>query len=182
LHSSARRLYLIRHCVATGQEPEAPLTTDGRRQADALAETLAEAEIGRIISSPFRRAQDSIAPLALRLGLVAGTDDRLAERVLGGGFDDWRMALRATFDDPDLCFDGGESSAAAMARGVAALEDALDAGGNVTAVVTHGNLLALLLRHFDPRVGYAEWENLTNPDVFRVILADGVVETGRIWR
>ncbi|MGD9894669.1 MAG: histidine phosphatase family protein [Dehalococcoidia bacterium] len=180
MNISPRHLYLIRHCAAAGQEPDAPLTDAGQRQAVALADVLAAAEIDRIVSSPFRRARDSIAPLAQRAGITIDIDDRFAERVLGSGFDDWRSALRATFDDPNLCFEGGESSAIALARGVAALQDALDAG-SVTAVVTHGNLLALLLRHFDPHVGYAEWEGLTNPDVYRVTATDGGGVTERIW-
>ena len=40
------------------------------------------------------------------------------------------------------------------------------------SIVTHGNLLALLLRHFDGRVGFAAWEALTNPDVYRVTLGN----------
>jgi 2,3-bisphosphoglycerate-dependent phosphoglycerate mutase len=180
--NTSRHLYLIRHCAATGQEPDAPLTIAGHQQAEMLADALGVAAIDRIVSSPFRRAQDSIAPLAKRLGLTIETDDRLAERVLGGGFDDWREALRATFDDPDLSFEGGESSAVAMARGLAALRDTFDAGISTTAVVTHGNLMALLLRHFDPLFGYDAWERLTNPDVYRVTKVSGAVLTERVWR
>jgi 2,3-bisphosphoglycerate-dependent phosphoglycerate mutase len=181
VNNLARHLYLIRHCAAAGQEPDAPLTTAGCEQAIALADALAAAGIERILCSPFRRAQDSIAPLAKRLGLTVETDDRLTERALGSGFDDWREALRATFDDPDLSFEGGESSAVAMARGRAALRDTFDAGNSTTAVVTHGNLMALLLRHFDPLFGYDAWERLTNPDVFRVIKVPGAVLTERVW-
>jgi 2,3-bisphosphoglycerate-dependent phosphoglycerate mutase len=180
--ASIRTIYLIRHCAAEGQEPDASLTDAGRGQAVALANTLATAGIDRIVSSPFRRARDSIAPLAQHLRVDVEIDNRLAERVLGTGLVDWRAALRTTFDDPDLCFEGGESCNVATARGVAALWDAVDHRGHPTAVVTHGNLLALLLRHFDPSVGYAEWERLTNPDVFRVIMSDGHASTERIWR
>lgn len=174
-------LYLIRHCAAEGQAPDAPLTASGREQAERLADALHREAIDRIISSPFTRARDSIAPLARRLGLDVEIDHRLAERVLGSGFADWRAALRATFDDPDLCFDGGESCRVATARGVAVLDEVLRGDGRAAAVVTHGNLLALLLRHFDSRVGYAEWESLSNPDVFRVTIADVGAVVARIW-
>jgi 2,3-bisphosphoglycerate-dependent phosphoglycerate mutase len=33
-------------------------------------------------------------------------------------------------------------------------------------LVTHGNLMTLILKHFNEQVGYAEWENLQNPDVY----------------
>jgi 2,3-bisphosphoglycerate-dependent phosphoglycerate mutase len=180
--SPVRCLYLIRHCAAEGQAPDAPLTGAGRKQAERLADVLHDAGIDRIISSPFRRARESIAPLARRLGLAVDIDDRLAERVLGSGFVDWRAALRATFDDPDLCFDGGESCRVATARGVTVLEEVLHGQAQTAAIVTHGNLLALLLRHFDPRVGYAEWERLTNPDVFRAGVSQAGAIVERVWR
>jgi 2,3-bisphosphoglycerate-dependent phosphoglycerate mutase len=28
--------------------------------------------------------------------------------------------------------------------------------------------MALILKHFDDRIGYAEWEKLSNPDVYRI--------------
>jgi 2,3-bisphosphoglycerate-dependent phosphoglycerate mutase len=180
--AGSHTLYLIRHCTAEGQEPDAPLTADGRRQAVALADVLIGAGIDRIICSPFRRAQDSIAPLAQRFGLTVAIDDRLAERVLGSGFADWREALRATFDDFDLCYEGGESCNVAKARGVAVIQEAVDGFEGTTAVVTHGNLLTLLLKHFDPNVGYAVWDGLTNPDVFRVAVSGGTAPLERIWR
>jgi 2,3-bisphosphoglycerate-dependent phosphoglycerate mutase len=44
-------LYLVRHCQAAGQEPDAPLTAMGQQQAIALAGWLCNVSIGRIISS-----------------------------------------------------------------------------------------------------------------------------------
>jgi 2,3-bisphosphoglycerate-dependent phosphoglycerate mutase len=83
-------LYLVRHCQASGQEPDAPLTEIGQQQAilrrrhsvNALADWLCEVSIGRIISSPFIRAYRSIVPLSEYLGLTIEIDDRLVERVL----------------------------------------------------------------------------------------------------
>jgi 2,3-bisphosphoglycerate-dependent phosphoglycerate mutase len=35
-------------------------------------------------------------------------------------------------------------------------------------VVTHGNVLALLLRHYDPAVDFAFWQSLSWPDAYRL--------------
>jgi 2,3-bisphosphoglycerate-dependent phosphoglycerate mutase len=171
-------LYLVRHCSATGQEPDAPLTPEGERQAELLAGRLAD-ELGRtetvrIVSSPYARAVGSVRPLAARLGVTVETDDRLRERVLGAAhLPDWLERLRESFEDADLCLEGGESSRQAAARGLAALVDARARGGAVV-VVTHGTLLALLLRELDGRDGFEAWQGLSNPDIYRV--ADGAVE------
>lgn len=175
-------LYLVRHCRAEGQAPDATLTAEGEAQAVALAELLAPEGIGRIVSSPYRRALASIEPLAARLGLSIETDDRLVERVLSGEpTADWRDRLRSSFGDPALWLPGGESGAAALARGRAALERACRPGAERVAVVTHGNMLALLLADLDGRDGFSAWEQLSNPDVFRVELGAPTRVT-RVWR
>jgi 2,3-bisphosphoglycerate-dependent phosphoglycerate mutase len=160
-------VYLIRHCKAAGQEPDAPLTAAGFEQARGLADGLAPLGIDRIVSSPFLRARQSIEPLAAKLGIAVETDDRLVERVLSGpSLADWQVHLERSFADLDLALPGGESSRAAMIRAVAALDAAALDGHPCIALVTHGNLMALLLKHVDPRVGFPEWKQLANPDVY----------------
>jgi 2,3-bisphosphoglycerate-dependent phosphoglycerate mutase len=164
-------LYLVRHCQATGQEPEAPLTETGKRQAIALANRLEEANIQRIIASPFTRAYQSILPLAERLGLTIEIDSRLTERVLSQTpLDNWQEQLAATFVDLDLSFAGGESSRTAMMRGISVVKEATQQAITSVAIVTHGNLMALILKYFDEKIGYAEWQKLQNPDIYCIQL------------
>jgi 2,3-bisphosphoglycerate-dependent phosphoglycerate mutase len=51
-----KNIYLIRHCEASGQEPEAKLTNEGIKQAQKLCSLLKDEEIKYIQSSPFERA------------------------------------------------------------------------------------------------------------------------------
>lgn len=183
-----KRLYLVRHCKAVslpdGLSPEAPLTREGKDQAEALAEFFLRVEptIDRIVSSPFTRAIESVKPLSQRLGIAVETDWRLCERVLSPRFlPDWCDRLRDTFADFDLCLDGGESSGVAMKRAVASLQDILQGTAVTTVIATHGNLLALILNHFDGRFGFEEWRRITNPDVFRVALTDNEARVEHIW-
>ena len=178
------KLYLIRHCQATGQEPDAVLTADGARQAGRLADFLNDAGIERIVSSPFARAIQSIEPLAHRLRLEITTDPRLQERVLSSSqLSNWREHLRQTFDDLDLRFPGGESSREAMQRGSAAVQAILDQKPmGATAIISHGNLLTLLLKHFAETIGFAAWESMTTPDVFCVQLVEADASITRIWQ
>lgn len=175
--------YVIRHCEAEGQAPGAPLTAAGRAQAERLAGQLAGLGLRRIIASPYRRAVETAEPLARRLGLRVETDERLVERVLAGeSLPDWREKLAQTFADPDLCFAGGESSRQAAARGMAAVEAALAAAEGVPfALVTHGCLATLLLRAVDPAIGFADWERMTTPDVYRVTVSGPESRVDRMW-
>lgn len=178
-----KTLYIIRHCKAEGQDPDANLTPEGREQAETLASFLSGRGIEQIITSPFARARQSITPLATRQNIPITTDERLAERVLGSGqLENWQELLRTSFEDLDLCLNGGESSRTAMQRGVAALDDALNReDANYIAIVSHGNLMTLLLKYFDERIGFETWKSLTNPDVFRVAWEDGRWRVERVW-
>lgn len=173
------QLYIVRHCEATGQAPDAPLSNRGLAQAEALALALPPRCVDRIICSPYERAVWSIAPFADRNGLPIEIDERLRERSLGAPESrDWRRALELSFEDLDLVFEGGESSRAAMARGVSVIDDM--AGSSNAMLVTHGNLMALLLKSFDPNVGFAHWARLTNPDVYHVTFGAHGASVARI--
>ena len=175
-------VYLVRHCSAEGQEPEAALTETGNEQSLRLSAFLAGLGVARIVSSPFRRAVDSARPLAETLGLEIEVDPRLAERQLGlveNG--DWRAALRESFDDHNLCLPEGESSLSAQARGVAVLHDVLQETRLPTAIFSHGNLLALIANSLDSSIGFDFWRQLTNPDVFEVRRLPESLGLSRVW-
>lgn len=89
-----RLLFLVRHCESTGQNASAPLTAVGQTQAIHLADHLERLGVDLLVSSPYIRAQQSVAPLAQRLGLAVETDARLAERVLSTEpLAHWREAI-----------------------------------------------------------------------------------------
>ena len=167
---AGRSLLAVRHCASSGQAPDAPLTTEGRAQADRLAEALSgEFAISRIVSSPYLRARETAAPLAARLGLGVEPDDRLAEhRLASAPLDDWLSHVARAFADPDARAPGGDSARETLARAWSALTEALAAPG--TLVVSHGQLLSLVLQHIDPSFGFAQWREMRNPDVFRIRL------------
>lgn len=59
---------LVRHAEKQGGS-DPGLTAEGQNRALALADALADADIDLIVSSQFRRALDTAAPLAERLGM-----------------------------------------------------------------------------------------------------------------
>ncbi|CAM3165586.1 histidine phosphatase family protein [Paenibacillus lupini] len=177
-----KNIYVVRHCKADGQAPNAGLTESGVRQAEELATIFMEKEIDCILSSPYERAVQTIKPLADQLGIEVELDHRLAERVLSSeNHPDWRDRLRHTYDDLDLCYEGGESSSTAINRAVSVVLEALDREKNNIIVVSHGNLISLLLKYFDDRIGFKEWEALSNPDIFHFTFSEDTPVIRRIW-
>ena len=94
------KLILVRHCEATGQEPEAPLTNVGAQQAQTLADFLLGYPIDRITTSEYLRARQSMEPFASISDLTVHTDARLNERVLSAEpIKNWQDVVRDSFDD-----------------------------------------------------------------------------------
>ena len=153
-------IYLVRHCKATGQAADAPLTSEGIEQAEALAEFLLALGTGQIVSSPFVRTLNTIKPLSVRLNVEIRLDERLIEAALSTiDYSDWLNKLQQTFSDFELSFEGGESSEAATTRAMAAIDDDLFLLTGPTLMVTHGRLLTLILKRFDSKYGFEEWQN-----------------------
>jgi 2,3-bisphosphoglycerate-dependent phosphoglycerate mutase len=164
-----KRIFLVRHCKAAGQGPEAPLVEEGTRQAQELAEFLDRMDIDYLIASPYRRAVDTIRPLSERLGKEIHTDERLIERVLSTGhLENWMECLEQTYEDFELKFQGGESSGEATARAIQVIQEAWDRPETSIVIVTHGALLSLIIKYYRKEFSFEDWKKLGNPDVYKL--------------
>lgn len=177
-----QKLVVIRHCEAEGQAPTANLTHSGQYQAKELVKFLEGMPIKKIISSPFNRAVQSILPFANKQNMPIEIDDRLMERVLSSeNLVDWQEKLKQSFHDENLKLTGGESSREAASRVVELVEQLLQENEHTIALITHGNLMTLLLKHFSPtEFGFEQWKQLSNPDVY-LIEKNEEIEIKRIW-
>ncbi len=179
-------LFLVRHAHADyGPDEMRSLSPSGAAAALRVADVLFDRKISSIVSSPYRRAVETVQPLADRLGLSIEIDQDLRERQLAAGaVGDFQRRVEETWLDFELAHLGGESNAAAQARVNAAIgRIANAAAGRNIAIATHGNALALFLRTIDPAVDYAFWARLSFPDIYSVDTrrADGW-SFERVWR
>jgi 8-oxo-dGTP diphosphatase len=99
--------YLVRHAKAgsrerwTSPDRDRPLSAAGRLQAAALARLLAP-ETRAVMSSPYLRCVETVAPLAEAAGLGIEEEDRLAE----GADPEWAMEQLASVPASVLCTHG----------------------------------------------------------------------------
>lgn len=75
-----------------------------------------------------------------------------------------------------IAIDRGANGCGGDARGELL---ALNQGSAVD--VTHGDLMTLLLRHFDERFGFEAGAALTNPDVYLVTVSGSESTVERVW-
>jgi len=177
-----KHIYVIRHCEAKGQSSDLHLTEKGFHQAEVLADFFADKEIKRIIASPFLRAIQTIEPLSARKNIDIEVDERLSERILSTrNLTDWYERLQATFIDMAIRFEGGESSEEAMRRIVNVVEEIFRYEADHTIIVSHGNIITLLLKHYQRDVDFQFWKNLSNPDVYQLTVKENAVTLEHIW-
>jgi phosphohistidine phosphatase SixA len=102
-------LYLVRHAKAgsrsewVGDDRPRPLTGKGQAQAELLADLLGPAATGELVSSPYLRCMQTLAPLAERVGREVRADERLAEDT---GFEGALALLTELPDGSVLCSHG----------------------------------------------------------------------------
>ena len=169
-------LYLVRHAHAEWLPDEGrPLSLRGMRDAVRLADRLADRSIEAVYSSPYRRVIQTVSALAVRRKLPIQIEDRFRERTLGNwSANTFEEAVSRTWQDAEYSWPGGESNKAAQTRAIEALDE-LIIGEPAEHIVlgTHGNLLTLILNHYDPQVGFVFWSRLTMPDVYQLETVGG---------
>ena len=156
-------LYCIRHGEslynAEGRvqgQSDVALSPFGLRQGEAVAEALSRKPIDAIYASPLSRAMQTAEVVAERLDLPIRTDGRLKE-VHAGVFQDRLRAelqrdlpeelARWQSEDLDYVIPGGESRRDLMGRGREVLESIAREDHQHAAVIAHGRLLVVTLKH-----------------------------------
>lgn len=168
-------IYLVRHAEslpsADVPEPDWPLSERGREQAQALIGAMRALDLDAIYSSPYPRAVHTVMPLAEAIGKQVTVVPALRERILcrRNLGDQFWPTIDRYWADPDFALPDGESNRACALRMTRAIDDlAARHRGEVIALASHGNALALYLGQLDSSFGYAEWRAMKNPDLFRI--------------
>jgi broad specificity phosphatase PhoE len=147
-------IYLVRHARTQPNSEEAalwPLSEEGRRQAELLADLSFWRDVALIISSPEEKALATVRPAVARHGLRLSADERLRELrrpAVWVSQERYEQIVDEAFAAPQRSVEGWEP-AGDVARRVLAITSELLAApgkGNV-ALIGHGLSFSLLLAH-----------------------------------
>ncbi|MGZ4606771.1 MAG: histidine phosphatase family protein [Blastococcus sp.] len=171
------RLLLVRH--ATSVRPQAggpsersrPLSTQGRAEAERLADELIPVRPQRIFASPYLRAVQTVQPTACALGLEIECRTELRE--WESGLDpspDWETHYRWSWAHPREAGESGESHAELTTRVRGALRAiSTDVGADgVALIASHGTWIARALEVLGATVDVEFWLAMPSPAVFLV--------------
>jgi probable phosphomutase (TIGR03848 family) len=156
-------LVLVRHAVTeqtgpllTGRAPGVDLSEDGRKQAAALADRLADLPVAAVYASPIERTAQTAAAVAgrhdLEVHALPGALEADYGEWTGGKLADlaktdlWKTVQRA----PSRArFPGGESMTEMQARIVSCLEAVVaDHPGDLVVVVSHADPIKAAIAHY----------------------------------
>lgn len=111
-------IYMVRHAVSPfvlGNERERGLSEKGHADAYRIKELLTEEEITYFVSSPYRRAVETIKYLAEASNQEIELYEELRERAIGSveieiSEDDFLRGIRTSFSDKQYKMPDGEST------------------------------------------------------------------------
>lgn len=178
-------LYFVRHAHSfySPDERNRPLSERGFADAQKVAEALKEEKIERVLSSPYKRAIQTVEGVVEELGVEIEIYEDFKERLLSSeALEDFAGAIDQVWKDEQFAFPGGESNEDARRRGVAQTLGILKKyEGKRLAIGMHGNLMVLIMNYFDAGYGVDFWRELGMPDIYRLSFeGDELVEIKQI--
>lgn len=154
-------IYFIRHAepdLSQKDELHRPLTTKGKIDSIRLSEYFGNKDVDYVYSSPFRRAVETVKPLAEKFSKTIYLERDFRERKIADAWiDDYEDFLEHQWTDFLYRRREGECLETVQARSVAATNMLLIKHMNKSIVVgTHENALGTVIKHYTDRFGFDE--------------------------
>ena len=179
-------IYLVRHAHSTYTPDELtrPLSEGGFKDAERISETLLNEDIHIVLSSPYKRAIQTVEGIARYISKEIIIEDAFKERKIAEGpVENFDSAMTKLWTNFKFAFEGGESNLKAQERGIDSLNRVLNKyNGKNIVIGTHGNIMVLIMNYFDNKYDYDFWENLSMPDIYKLSFQNNkFVGAERIW-
>ena len=173
-------VYFLRHAEADNSVRDGrirPLTEKGAADIRLLPAAFKDIHIDRVYSSPFKRAVDTVTPVAWACGLDITLIEDFRERRSDSVQSIPMPALISMqWKDFSYTLSDGECLAAVQRRNIAALRGVLDEAAGMTIVIgTHGMALCTMMKYFNEAMGEQEVAYILPrmPCIERMVFAGG---------
>jgi len=159
------RVYFVRHAepnYSNHDDRNRELTERGMRDRSLVTEFLLDKNVDAVISSPYRRAVDTIEEFARLRGLaVELMEDFRERRVDSCWIEDFTAFSRRQWNDFSYRLSDGECLEEVQKRNISALNRVLERyPGKVIAIAGHGTAICTVMNYFDSSFGYSEFERI----------------------
>ncbi len=159
------KVYFIRHAEPNYRNHDdvgRELSERGLRDRELVTEFLMDKDITVVLSSPYRRAVDTVRHFAdtLRVPILHLTDFR-ERKVADAWIDDFDTFCRAQWADFDYALPGGECLREVQQRNIAGLQRVLrEYEGHNIVIGGHGTSISTVLNHFNPSFGFQDFDQI----------------------
>ncbi|MBE5804103.1 MAG: histidine phosphatase family protein [Clostridiales bacterium] len=158
-------VYFVRHAEPNYHNHDdltRELSAKGMEDRHKVTRLLADLPVDAVLSSPFRRAVDTVKPLADSRGLPIRTVEAFRERRVDSCWiEDFNSFCQAQWADFDFRLTDGESLREVQARNVAALRAVLrEYSGQTVVIGSHGTALSTIINRYDPAFGYEAFRQI----------------------
>lgn len=160
-------VYFVRHAIPNFNNHDditRELSAEGLKDRKRVTEFLWDKEIDIILSSPYKRAVDTVKKFAdaKRMEITLINDFR--ERKVGNAWlDDFDNFCQKQWENFDFKLSDGESLSEVQKRNISALQQVLKVykGKNVV-IGSHGTALSTIINYFDSSFRYNEFNKISN--------------------
>lgn len=179
-------IYFIRHAHSTytRDDLQRPLSSQGLKDALQVTDIMKMEEVDFVISSPYKRAIETVEGVADYYNKEIILYDDFKERTLSSvPVDNFKEAMLQVWDNPSFFFEGGESNIVAQNRAIPAFLEILAKYPDKKIVIgTHGNIFTLIMNFFDTNYDLHFWQQLQMPDIYKCTFqGSNLIHVEQIW-
>jgi len=158
-------IYFVRHAEPNYKNHDdltRELSPKGMRDRELVTEFLADKQVDVVLSSPYKRAVDTVAHFASLRELPIPTIHDFRERKVDSVWiDDFDAFTRNQWADFHYKLTDGETLAEVQKRNIAALQEVIEHHKGKTVVIgSHGTALSTIINYFVPQFGIEEFTRI----------------------
>ncbi len=155
-------IYFIRHAQSDHSirdENIRPLSQKGMNDRGLVTEFLKNKNIDIVLSSPYKRAIDTVEDFSSRYGFeIRLIDDFRERRIDSVWIEDFKAFSEKQWSDFSYRLSDGECLEEVQKRNITAFKEVLKEYADKNIVIgTHGTALSTIINHFDKSYGYEDF-------------------------
>ena len=174
-------VYFVRHAEPNYDNHDdisRELSNKGLRDRKLVTEFLLDKQIDVVLSSPYKRAIDTIADFAELTDLEIQIIEDFRERKVDSEWiDDFNAFCEKQWENFDYKLSDGETLKEVQSRNISALDTVLKTYNEKNIVVgSHGTALSTIINYYDKTFGYSDFEKIRNlmPWVVKFVFENNV--------
>ena len=158
-------IYFVRHAEPNYDNHDdlsRELSNKGLKDRRLVTDFLADKQIDMVLSSPYKRAIDTVYEFAEGKGIGITIIDAFKERRVDSGWiEDFDLFCKKQWEDFGYKLSDGECLEEVQKRNISALSSVLEQHRNKNIVVgSHGTALSTIINYYDKTFGYSDFNKI----------------------